>query len=235
VLGTGLFAVAGENEEERWMVASCPSRCPTAEAAQQAAAGRTEPPVGGVTGAVRLLALPGSTPVPAAGHDRRPSRFDEVLARYQDELYRFAAHLTRNRADADDLYQETLLKAYRAFGRLDGGANHRAWLYKIATNAFLSDRRKRGREGQLDGGQAEAIPAAAADQAARLDARDLLREVEAFVDGLPLKQRVALVQRKYHDLSYAEIAANLRCSEAAARANVHEALRKLRERFGDRP
>ena len=160
--------------------------------------------------------------------------FDEVLARYQDEIYRFAAHLTRNRADADDLYQETLLKAYRAFNRLDGSANHRAWLYKIATNAFLSDRRKRAREGSLDGEQAETIPAAATDHAARLDARDLLREVEAFVAALPLKQRVALIQRKYHDLSYAEIAANLRCSEAAARANVHEALRKLRERFGDR-
>ena len=160
--------------------------------------------------------------------------FEDVLARYQEEIYRFATHLTRNRADADDLYQETLLKAYRAFDRLDGSANHRAWLYKIATNAFLSDRRKRAREGPLDGEQAAAIPAASADHAARLDARDLLREVESFVAALPVKQRVALIQRKYHDLSYAEVAANLRCSEAAARANVHEALRKLRERFGDR-
>ena len=160
--------------------------------------------------------------------------FDDVLARYQAEIYRFATHLTRNRADADDLYQETLLKAYRAFERLDGAANHRAWLYRIATNSFLSDRRKRGREDLLDGAAAEAIPAAATDHAARLDARELLREVDAFVAALPLKQRVALVQRKYHDLSYAEIAANLRCTEAAARASVHEALRKLRNRFGDR-
>jgi RNA polymerase sigma-70 factor (ECF subfamily) len=160
--------------------------------------------------------------------------FDEVLARYQTEIYRFATHLTRNRADADDLYQETLLKAYRAFDRLDGAANHRAWLYKIATNAFLSDRRKRGREGPLDEEQAMAVPAAPADHAARLDARDLLHEVEAFVAALPVKQRLALIQRKYHDLSYGEIAANLRCSEAAARASVHEALRKLRDRFGDR-
>ena len=160
--------------------------------------------------------------------------FDDVLARYQEEIYRFVTHLTRNRADADDLYQETLLKAYRAFDRLDGEANHRAWLYKIATNTFLSDRRKRGREAPLDGERAELVPAPAADHAARLDARDLLREVEAFVAALPLKQRVALVQRKYHDLSYAEIAANLRCSEQAARASVHEALRKLRDRFGDR-
>jgi RNA polymerase sigma-70 factor (ECF subfamily) len=160
--------------------------------------------------------------------------FDQVLARYQTEIYRFATHLTRNHADADDLYQETLLKAYRAFDRLDGEANHRAWLYRIATNTFLSERRKLGRVGPLDATQAEAIPEVASDDAARLDARDLLSEVEMFVAALPLKQRIALVQRKYHDLSYADIAVNLRCSEAAARASVHEALRKLRGRFGDR-
>jgi RNA polymerase sigma-70 factor (ECF subfamily) len=159
--------------------------------------------------------------------------FEAVLERYQAEIFRFAVHLTRNHADADDLYQETLLKAYRAFDRLDHEANHRAWLYRIATNAFLSDRRKRGRERPLDTEQANLLPGEAADDAARLDAGNLLREVDDFVASLPDKQRLALIQRKYHDLSYADIAKNLRCSEAAARANVHEALRKLRSKFGD--
>ena len=162
--------------------------------------------------------------------------FEDLLARYQAEIYRYAVCMTGNRADADDLYQETLLKAYRAFDRPDGIANHRAWLYRIATNAFLSERRKRGRERSLDEARVKTIAAAGepADHAARLDARDLLREVEVFVAALPFKQRVALIQRKHHVLSYREIAANLRCSEAAARANVHEAVRKLRTRFGDR-
>jgi RNA polymerase sigma-70 factor (ECF subfamily) len=160
--------------------------------------------------------------------------FEAVLERYQSEIFRFAVHLTRNHADADDLYQETVLKAYKAFDRLDGEANHRAWLYRIATNTFLSDRRKRGRERPLDDVQVSLIPGEATDDAARLDAGSLLREVDAFVSSLPDKQRLALILRKYHDLSYADIAKNLRCSEAAARANVHEALRKLRDRFGDR-
>jgi RNA polymerase sigma-70 factor (ECF subfamily) len=160
--------------------------------------------------------------------------FEAVLERYQAEIFRFAVHLTRNHADADDLYQETMLKAYRAFDRLDGEANHRAWLYRIATNAFLSDRRKRNRERPLDDEQASQLPGVATDDAARLDAGNLLKEVDDFVAALPAKQRLALIQRKYHDLSYAEIAENLRCSEAAARANVHEALRKLRSQFGDR-
>ncbi len=160
--------------------------------------------------------------------------FDAVLGQYQAEVYRFAIHLTRNPTDADDLYQETLLKAFRAFGRLKGDANHRAWLYRIATNAFLDDRRRNGRVGALDEVTERTLPAPATDTAASLDARALLTEVEAFIASLPPKQRVALVLRKHHEASYADIAATLRCSEAAARASVHEALRKLRDAFGDR-
>jgi RNA polymerase sigma factor (sigma-70 family) len=160
--------------------------------------------------------------------------FEVVLELYQAEIFRYAMQLTRNPTDADDLYQETMMKAFRAYGRLDDDANVRAWIYRIATNTFLSDRRKHGRVDLLDDVAAQAIPAAQTDHAAGLDARALLEEVAVFVDGLPPKQRVALTLRKYHELGYAEIADALRCSEAAARASVHEALRKLRDCFGDR-
>ncbi len=161
--------------------------------------------------------------------------FDETLALHGAEVYRFALHLTRNRPDADDLYQETALKAYRAWDRLPCDANHRAWLYRITSNTFLSDRRKLSRLRSLDAdGAAESIPAVSRDDDRRLDAGALLREVEAYIEALPPKQRVALVQRKYLDIGYAEIAATLGCSEEAARRSVHEALRKLRDRFGDR-
>jgi RNA polymerase sigma-70 factor (ECF subfamily) len=160
--------------------------------------------------------------------------FDDLLARHQAEIYRYALQLTRNPADADDLYQETMMKAYRAFDRLDPASNYRAWLYKIASNSFLSGRRKANRESPLDGTFELSLTAAPVDHAAKLDAADLLREVERFVAALPDKQRLALIMRKYHELGYDEIAANLKCSEAAARANVHEALRKLRTCFGER-
>ncbi len=161
--------------------------------------------------------------------------FDDTLARHGAVIYRFALLLTRNRPDADDLYQETALKAYRAWDRLPCDANHRAWLYRIASNTFLSDKRKTSRLRSLDAeGAAESIPAASRDDDGRLDAGALLREVESFIEALPPKQRVALVQRKYLDIGYAEIAATLGCSEEAARRSVHEALKKLRDRFGDR-
>src|SRR3712207_6809650 len=143
--------------------------------------------------------------------------FDETLARYGAEIYRFALHLTRNRADADDLYQETALKAYRAWDRLPCDANHRAWLYRIASNTFLSDKRKSARLRSLDAaGTADTIPAASRDDDGRLDAGNLLREVEAFIETLPPKQRIALVQRKYLEMGYPDIAASLNCSEEAA-------------------
>lgn len=160
--------------------------------------------------------------------------FDDLLDRHQHEIFRYAMQLTRNRADADDLFQETLIKAFKAFDRLDCNANHRAWLYRIATNTFLSGRRKLGRLDSLDAAGELAHPADPSDHAKDLEARDLLREVERFVRMLPDKQRVALILRKYHEMSYGDIAASLKCSEAAARANVHEALRKLRKDFGDR-
>ncbi|MBW3633698.1 MAG: RNA polymerase sigma factor [Chloroflexi bacterium] len=161
--------------------------------------------------------------------------FDDTLARHGAEIYRFALHLTRNRPDADDLYQETALKAYRAWNRLPCDANHRAWLYRIASNTFLSDKRKSSRLRSLDAEDTvESIPAVNQDDDGRLDAGNLLREVETFIEGLPPKQRIALVQRKYLDIGYPEIAATLGCSEDAARRSVHEALRKLRARFGDR-
>ena len=161
--------------------------------------------------------------------------FDETFARFGSEIYRFALYLTRNRPDADDLYQETALKAFRAWDRLPCDANHRAWLYRIASNTFLSDRRKAARLRSLDADSgAETIPATSLDDDGRLDAGNMLREVEAFIEELPPKQRIALVQRKYLEMGYPDIAATLESSEEAARRNVHEALRKLRERFGDR-
>ncbi|MGI8405656.1 MAG: RNA polymerase sigma factor, partial [Thermomicrobiales bacterium] len=72
------------------------------------------------------------------------------------------------------------------------------------------------------------------DHAGSLDARDLLGDVEQFVQALPPKQRVALIMRKYQGAEYAQIADVLACSEVAARANVHEALRKLRNQFSHR-
>jgi RNA polymerase sigma-70 factor (ECF subfamily) len=191
-----------------------------------------------VEAAMARAPLAATSPATASSAVLEPAvqtSFDDTLARYGAEIYRFALYLTRNQSDADDLYQETALKAYRAWDRLPCDANHRAWLYRITSNTFISDRRKASRLRSLDAdATVETIPAASTDDDGRLDAGDVLREVETFIEHLPPKQRIALVQRKYFNLSYAEIATALACSEEAARRSVHEALRKLRQEFGDR-
>jgi RNA polymerase sigma-70 factor (ECF subfamily) len=171
---------------------------------------------------------PGASPPPVA------PPFSAMVDRIGAEIYRYAWHLTRNQADADDLYQETLIKAFRAYDRLPADANHRAWMYRIASNTFISDKRKHKRDNPLTEIMEQTLSTGTPDHARGLDARDLLQEVEVFVEQLPPKQRVALVMRKYHGHDYAMIAETLDCSEVAARANVHEALRKLRQAFANR-
>lgn len=159
--------------------------------------------------------------------------FEDVLTRFENEIYRFLLQLTRSRTQADELYQEILAKAFRAFGRLDGTVDHRAWIYKLATSAFLRNQRRIALNRQLNEAQEVTAYERQLDHA-RDDASDLILDIGQFIDDLPAKQRVALVLRRFHDLSYDEIGENLNCSEAAARASAHGALRMLRDRLSDR-
>lgn len=161
-------------------------------------------------------------------------KFEEMLSVYRAEIYRYALRLTGSASDADDLFQETFFKAFKAYRRLPDDANVRAWLYRIATNTFLSERRKLQRQQPLADLMLDSLAAPPVDHDRAVDAGTLLKDVERFVATLPEKQRVALVLRKYHELGYDEIARTLNCSESAARANVYEALQKLRNCFADR-
>jgi len=67
--------------------------------------------------------------------------FGEVVDAHQVEVMRYLRRLTSNGAEAEDLFQETFLRALPAFGRLRTGSSHRVWLYRIATNVFLNERR----------------------------------------------------------------------------------------------
>jgi RNA polymerase sigma-70 factor (ECF subfamily) len=163
----------------------------------------------------------------SADPDAPPRTFDWLLATYHAPVYRFLVRLCAgDRHEAEDLCQETFLRAFRAFERLDGSANHRAWVYRIAYNRFLNDRRRRRRtEVRLD----ESTPAGRAPD----DARELVRAVLRFVADLPPRQRAALILRRVEGREYDEVAAVLGCSPDAARANAYQALKKVRARFGE--
>jgi RNA polymerase sigma-70 factor (ECF subfamily) len=157
----------------------------------------------------------------------RPPDFTTLLAAYHPLIFRFLVRLcAADRHTAEDLTQETFLRAFRAFDRLRPDANHRAWLYRIAYNTFLDDRRRhRHREVELDEGRASTTSSD--------DARELVAAVLAFVQTLPTKQRAALILRRVEGREYDEVAQILGCSEDSARANAYQALKKLRERFSE--
>ena len=158
-----------------------------------------------------------------------PETFETVVAAHHPEIHRYLRRLTARASEADDLSQETFLRAYRARHRLTPDANVRAWLFTIATNVFRnqlrSERRRRvahetvrrtRRELDVDGPEAEAV------------AGEVRTLTEAAIRRLPLKQRLAFTLRKLHELDYELIGQSLDCSAESARAHVFQALRKIR-------
>jgi RNA polymerase sigma-70 factor, ECF subfamily len=161
--------------------------------------------------------------------------FDAVVTAHHEEILRYLRRVIGPAADAEDLSQETFLRAYRAYGSLskDGDTNVRAWLFTIATNLaknhFRSETRRRRAYGEAEAARYETTRAASEDE---LAARETGTLVERIVQGLPLKQRLAFTQRKLHDMDYEAIGKSLGCSAESARAHVFQALRKIRQGLG---
>jgi RNA polymerase sigma factor (sigma-70 family) len=148
--------------------------------------------------------------------------FQRMLEEHRDEVHRFV-RAAAGPNEADDCFQETFLAALRAYPRLRPGSNVRGWLLTIAHRKAIDAHRGRGRR---------AVPVAdvalggAEDPALR---RGEEPELWARVRALPTKQRAAVVCRFVVDLSHAEAAEVIGCSEEAARRSLHEALSKLRK------
>ena len=147
-----------------------------------------------------------------------PLTFGQLLQRHERELFAYALRISGQRADAEDLYQDTFLAAFRAWPPPRRG-NERAWLYKIATNRAI-DRERR----------AKRIVANVEDLALAAPERDdvTLADLAGAIEALPAGQRAAFVLRKVQGLPYVEIAVALECTEEAARARVSEALKKVK-------
>jgi RNA polymerase sigma-70 factor (ECF subfamily) len=155
--------------------------------------------------------------------------FETVVGAHHAEIYRYIRRVTARAAEAEDLSQETFLRAYRAYRTLGPEANVRAWLFAIATNLtrnhFRSEKRRRVAYQAASVDRRDADPDDPEDEARLSEARTLL---ESTVRGLPLKQRQAFIMRKIHDLDYEAIGQSLACSAESARAHVFQALKKIR-------
>ena len=126
--------------------------------------------------------------------------------------------------DADDVYQETWLAALRAYPQLSDVSNLKGWLFTIAHRKAIDHVRARARRATPVAEPADLPEAPAADVVGVPDA-----ELWSAVAALPDKQRTAVALRFIADSAYAEIATTMEISEPAARRNVHEGLKRLRE------
>ncbi len=166
-------------------------------------------------------------------------RFETLIEQYHDEIFRYLWRITANSGkgeawtDPEDLTQEVFLRAYQGFQRLRPDSNYRAWLYKIATNCAYTAFKRLRRHGLevsfSEDGPADSIPwQDGANPYQVVARRERLASIQQHIDNLPVKQRAALLLRYINEMEYGEIAQVLECSEDSARANVYQAVRRLR-------
>ncbi|HMK96255.1 MAG TPA: sigma-70 family RNA polymerase sigma factor [Acidimicrobiales bacterium] len=173
-------------------------------------------------------------------------RFAEQAMPFMGSLYSAALRMTRNAADAEDLVQETYLKAYRAYGSFQEGTNLKSWLYRILTNTFINTyraRRRRPAETELDdvedlylyrrlgGPEAAAMGRSAEDLVLDQFSEG---EVKAAVEALPDPFRLAVVLADVEGFSYKEIAEILDVPIGTVMSRLHRgrrALQKVLESF----
>ncbi|HST15707.1 MAG TPA: RNA polymerase sigma factor [Gaiellaceae bacterium] len=141
--------------------------------------------------------------------------FERFYLMHRDDVLGYLRRLLGARAE--DAWQETFLRALRAYGRLEHGRHLRAWVFTIATNVALDELRVTKRT----------VPQADVEPVVELR-RDAFRELEHLTGGLPPTERAAVVLRYGYDLPYAQIADALGSSEEAARAAASSGVRRLR-------
>ena len=150
--------------------------------------------------------------------------FGRVVELYWDRLYRWLYHLTRDRHRAEDLAQETFMKALAGLASFRPGSNFRAWLFRIGHNNFVNLKRGERKVGQTMPEELADASVTAPETAAD---RETLRLVTDAVASLPTEYRSALMLRAEDGLSFREIAAILQTTEETARWRVFKARQKL--------
>ena len=173
------------------------------------------------------------------------AHFADQAMEYMGSLYSAALRMTRNPADAEDLVQETYLKAYRAFGSFKEGTNLKAWLYRILTNTFINSyraRKRRPEQTELDDvedlylyrrlGGLEAVSAGRSAEEEVLE-HFTEGEVKAAVESLPEQFRMAVLLADVEGFSYKEIADILDIPIGTVMSRLHRGRKALQKTLHD--
>lgn len=159
--------------------------------------------------------------------------FETIYARHKGPLYRFVLRAVKERALAEELYQEIWLRVIEARSRYAVRAKFTTWLYTIAHNRLADHWRKKGLK-LVDALEADDPPAPRAfEPEARAEGREKLRRLAAALEALPTAQREAFLLHEEAGMTAGEIAEATGATEEAAKSRLRYALAKLREALGD--
>ncbi|MEX2181468.1 MAG: sigma-70 family RNA polymerase sigma factor [Gemmatimonadaceae bacterium] len=175
---------------------------------------------------------------PLAPAAKSHAEFSALALTALDDVYRFARSLTRDEADAEDVVQETYLRAFRSWTTFQPGSDVRRWLFTIARNVFLRSLERGKREVTLDDDGAEIVDAAQAqDQWIQkgldplLDRADLGPAIRAALDEIPETYRSAVVLVDLEDQSYEDAAEVLGVPVGTVRSRLFRGRKLLQERL----
>lgn len=174
------------------------------------------------------------------------AQFADQAMEYMPNLYSAALRMTRNPSDAEDLVQETYLRAYRSFGTFEEGTNLRAWLYRILTNAFINSyRAKKRRPEQADIEDVEDLylyrrvgESTISGELGRSAEDELLEhfteaELKQAIEALPEQFRLAVLLSDVEGFSYKEIADILDVPIGTVMSRLHRGRRSLQRALVD--
>ena len=165
----------------------------------------------------------------------QPPTWEEIVTEHTDRVYRLAYRLTGNKADAEDLTQETFVRVFRSLDRYQPGT-FEGWLHRITTNLFLDGARRRSRL-RFDalGESAERVQASDRTSPERgFEHENLDVDIQEALNALKPQFRAAVVLCDIEGLSYEEIGATLGISTGTVRSRIHRGRAQLREALAHR-
>jgi len=173
--------------------------------------------------------------------DQGRIEFEREALKHLDALYGTALRLTRSAADAEDLVQDTFLKAYRFHDHFEAGTNLKAWLFKILTNTFINKYRRSTRERSVfDGVDADPVGEGVMSTSAMRSLIDPVgtaltplvgKEIESALATLPEDYRMMILLADVEELSYKEIAEIVGCPIGTVMSRLHRARRMMQKQL----
>ncbi len=172
----------------------------------------------------------------SASADWQAPSWEEIVREHSARVYRLAYRLTGNRADAEDLTQETFVRVFRSLSSYTPGT-FEGWLHRITTNLFLDGARRRQRirmDGLGEDHERWASPDRLTGPEHAFEHAHLDHDVQRALDALPPEYRAAVVLCDIEGLSYEEIAVTLGVKLGTVRSRIHRARARLRVSLGHR-